>query len=199
MPQPLLDAAYWNNKYENQLTGWDLGEVSPPIARFITSLSTKNQAILIPGCGYGHEAAAFLKAGFTNITVIDIASEAVRKLQQEHEGNERIRVIHGDFFGLTEVFDLIIEQTFFCALPPAKRPHYVQKMHELLQPGGRLQGVLFNTHFEFDGPPFGGSEEEYHTLFRNHFNNLSLQLCLNSAPKRAGMEFWFEAIKSTNP
>ena len=51
-----LNADFWNNKYLNHTTGWDLGAVSPPLKAYIDSLDNKDLAILIPGAGNAYEA-----------------------------------------------------------------------------------------------------------------------------------------------
>jgi 2-keto-3-deoxy-6-phosphogluconate aldolase len=70
----ILDEQYWNNRYINNETGWDLRQVSPPLKAYFDQLENKNSSILIPGCGNAYEAIYLAEQGFTNITVIDIAS-----------------------------------------------------------------------------------------------------------------------------
>ena len=72
-----LDQAYWDAQYKAKATGWDLGQVSPPLQDYIDTLENKNSSILIPGCGNTYEAEYLLQKGFTNITVIDIAPTVV--------------------------------------------------------------------------------------------------------------------------
>ena len=86
---------------------------------------------------------------------------------------------------------MVIEQTFFCALPPTMREKYVLKMHQLLSTKGKLVGLLFNRTFD-SGPPFGGSQSEYEQLFKDHFDVLKLELCQNSIFKRANFELFIE-------
>ena len=62
--------------------------------------------------------------------------------------NRGVKVLHGDFFDHAGVYNLIIEQTFFCALDPSLRGSYVEKMHSLLADGGKIAGVLFDKEFE---------------------------------------------------
>ena len=50
-----LGQDYWNNQYSSNTTGWDLGQVSPPIKEYIDQLSNKEYRILIPGCGNTYE------------------------------------------------------------------------------------------------------------------------------------------------
>ena len=191
-----LNANYWNDRYQHQQTGWDVGYVSTPLKEYIDQLSNKDIAILIPGCGNSYEAAYLLQQGFNNITLIDISPLLTQQLAEKfstYPGN-RLNIITGNFFALEGQYDLILEQTFFCALDPSLRKAYVQKMHSLLKPGGKLVGVLFDREFE-GGPPFGGSQEEYKGLFAPLFNIQVLAPCYNSIKPRAGAEVFIIASK----
>ena len=189
-----LDQNYWDMQYIDNNTGWDLGKVSPPIKEYIGTLKDKNISILIPGCGNSYEAEHLLNEGFTNITVIDIAPTLIENLQKKFKNNPNIQIILGDFFEHQADYELIIEQTFFCALPPTMREQYVSKMHQLLSDKGKLIGLLFNKTFE-SGPPFGGSQSEYEQLFEPHFEFLQMDLCQNSIKPRANCELFIEFQK----
>jgi SAM-dependent methyltransferase len=191
-----LDQTYWENQYQSNSTGWDLGEVSPPIKNYIDTLKDKTIRILIPGCGNTYEAEYLLEQGFTNITVIDIAPTLVENLKTKFKNNSNINIVLGDFFEHQGEYDLIIEQTFFCALPPTMRQKYVWKMHQLLAKKGTVSGLLFNRTFE-SGPPFGGSQEEYTLLFQKAFNFLKMEVCQNSATPRAGSELFIELLTNS--
>jgi SAM-dependent methyltransferase len=191
-----LDKEYWNNQYIHNSTGWDLGVVSPPIQTYIDTLQDKNTRILIPGCGNTYEAIYLLEQGFTNITVIDIAPILVANLKNKFKDNSNITILLGDFFEHEGNYDLIIEQTFFCALPPTMRQKYSWKMHHLLAKGGKITGLLFNRTFE-NSPPFGGSQEEYEHLFNASFDFLQLNICQNSVTPRAGSELFIELQKNS--
>lgn len=190
-----LDAAYWEAQYKAKATGWDLGKISPPLKAYVDILENKNISILIPGCGNSYEAEYLLEQGFTNITVIDIAPTPVADLKEKFKNNPNIKIILGDFFEHQGEYDLIIEQTFFCALPPAMRQKYVWKMHQLLAYEGKLVGLLFNRTFEIS-PPFGGSKEEYEILFKEAFDFLKIDACLNSIAPRASSELFIELKKN---
>lgn len=185
-----LGQSYWNKQYESNSTGWDLGEVSPPIKAYIDQIENKNCRILIPGCGNTYEADYLLQQDFTNITIIDIAPTLVEKLKNKYADNPNIHIILGDFFTHHGQYDLIIEQTFFCAINPTLRESYVKKMNELIVPNGKLMGVLFNRSFDVQGPPFGGSQEEYKKLFEQNFNSIHFMPCYNSYHKRANTELF---------
>jgi hypothetical protein len=116
-------------------------------------------------------------------------------LQEKFALKKGIQIVLGDFFEHDGQYDLIIEQTFFCALPPLMRQRYVWKMHQLLAEKAILAGLLFNRTFE-KGPPFGGSSTEYEQLFNHAFYQNQLALCENSVAPRAGTELWFDFRKN---
>ncbi len=190
-----MGETYWNGRYADESTQWDLGTISPPLKAYANQLTNKHSPILIPGCGNSYEAEYLIQQGFTNITVIDIAPLAVKSLKKKFEGNVNIHIVLGDFFEHEGQYDLIIEQTFFCALPPLFRNDYVAKMKTLLTQNGNLAGVLFDRRFEADGPPFGGSRDEYLELFRNDFDVKTFETCYNSFPKRMGAELFINLRK----
>lgn len=191
----VLDANYWSNRYDIGTAVWDLGEVSPPLKNYIAQLTDKNIRILIPGCGNTHEAGYLLKMEFTDITVIDIAPTLVEQLKEKYKDNPHIKIILGDFFNHHDQYDLILEQTFFCALSPALRKEYVTKMNELLAPKGKLVGLLFNRLFEEQGPPFGGTQTEYEPMFVQHFILKTFEPCYNSFSKRKDSELFINLVK----
>lgn len=193
MPKAELGSTYWNNRYISGKIGWDLGEASPAIVAYFASQRNKDVKILIPGCGNAHEADALIQLGFTNITLIDISEELVSMLQTRFAKNDSIHVELGDFFEFSGNFDVVIEQTFFCAIDPALRSKYVHKMHQLLNKGGKIVGLMFNRAFP-DGPPFGGTQKEYKTLFSGKFNT-KMDECKRSIPARLGSELWVQFDK----
>lgn len=190
----LLDQEYWNGRYKVNATGWDLGEVSPILKSYFDSIKDKQLKILIPGCGNAHEADYLLKNGFTNITIIDIAPILVDALKNKHSQNHNINVILGDFFDHQGQYDLIVEQTFFCALPTNWRQKYAFKMHQLLVGNGLLIGLLFDRMFD-SGPPFGGSKKEYESIFRGAFTFKHFSKSKTSVGPRANTEIFIELEK----
>jgi len=190
-----LGETFWNNQYNAHTTGWDMGEVSPPLKAYIDQVNNKNLRILIPGCGNTYEAAYLLQQEFTDVTIIDIAPTLIAQLKEKFASNPHIKIIYGDFFKHQDQYDLILEQTFFCAINPQLRKDYIAKMNELLAPGGKLVGVLFNREFEQQGPPFGGSRAEYEIIFEKDFIFKTMETCNNSFIKRKDSELFINLQK----
>jgi SAM-dependent methyltransferase len=190
----MTDQEFWNNRYAEGKTGWDLGGVSPALKFWIDKIPNKSARILLPGAGNAYEIDYLLENCFQNITVIDIAPLLVSELKKKYSDLKEVNILLGDFFELNETYDIILEQTFFCAINPALRKKYVDKMAELLAENGQLLGVLFDRDFE-GGPPFGGSSKEYHELFTQKFN-IELTESTVSHPARMGSEVLLKCWKS---
>ena len=184
--------SFWNHKYISGEIGWDIGYVSTPLKEYIDQLTDMDQKILIPGAGNAYEAEYLFKKGFKNVYVVDISSIALKNFAIRVPDFPSEQLLCKDFFDLTDSFDLVIEQTFFCALDPALRTEYMRKMHQLLNPQGILVGLLFNIPLNTDRPPFGGSKEEYIALFKETFNILKMETSYNSIPERAGNELFIK-------
>ena len=127
-----MSKEFWENRWNNQQTGWDMGDVSPPIKEYINQLTNKNLKILIPGCGNAYEAEYLLKKGFKNVFVVEIAKMAIDSFVKRCPNFPVNHILHDDFFKIKGQYDVIIEQTFFCALDPKYRENYVDKMTNLL-------------------------------------------------------------------
>ena len=193
---PSLDASFWSQRYNDQQTGWDLGAVSPPLQAYIDQLEDKNLEILIPGAGNAWEAEYLWQQGFKKVTVIDLAAEALTNIKARIPAFPDDQLVEGNFFDHEMEYDLILEQTFFCALNPSLRPRYVKHMSECLKPGGKLVGLLFDDPLFADHPPFGGNENIYRPLFSKHLEIELMERCTNSIGPRQGRELFFKVIKS---
>lgn len=185
-----LDESFWSEKYLDGHTGWDIGYVSTPLKEYIDQLTDKELKILIPGGGNSYEAEYLFENGFKNVSVIDISTIPLENLLKRVPSFPKKNLLHLDYFELEETYDLIIEQTFFCALNPEIRKEYVQKTHQLLKPNGKLVGVLFNIPLNNDTPPFGGNELEYRSLFEEKFIIDIMETAYNSIPQRTGNELF---------
>lgn len=195
MADQVFDAKFWDDRYREHTTGWDIGYPSTPLKEYIDQLTDKNIRILIPGCGNGYEAEYLMQQGFQHLTVIDISSVLTTQLAERlkaYAGKE-LNIITGDFFEHAGQYDLLLEQTFFCVFPPAMRPKYAEKVKELLAPGGTIAGVLFNRDFDA-APPYGGHIESYIPIFQKQLHLKKMEPCRNSIKPRQGAEAFFIAV-----
>lgn len=187
-----LDKSYWEARYQQHEMGWDIGYISTPLKTYIDQLPNKTIKILVPGAGNGYEAAYLFQNGFEQTHVVDIAAQPLQRIQERNPDFPEHQLLETDFFELEEEgFDLVLEQTFFCALDPSLRPEYADKMFDILKPGGLLAGLLFDFPLSPEGPPFGGSSDEYLSLFSDKFKIHTLERAYNSIPPRQGKELFF--------
>ena len=197
--EPGLDQKFWDERWKTKDTGWDMNGVSPPLKVYIDTIVNKEISILIPGCGNAYEAEYLLDNGFTNVTLMDISPTLVEDLLKKFEkyAGKELTIICGDFFKHDGKYDIILEQTFFCALTPGLRKAYVEKMYALLRENRKLVGLLFDKQFD-SSPPFGGSKQEYVELFSGKFEIENMEACTTSIPARLGTELFFELKKKND-
>ena len=190
-----LNKNFWDLRYQNNEIGWDIGYISTPLKKYIDQLTDKNIKILIPGGGNSYEAEYLHNLDFKNVFVVDISPTALTNLKSRVPDFPKNHLINIDFFKLNNSFDLILEQTFFCALTPKLRDNYVLKMNQILRPNGKLVGLLFNIPLNKDRPPFGGTKKEYLSYFKNYFKIEIMELSYNSISERTNNELFIKLIK----
>lgn len=188
--EELLDAKYWEDRYLGNQLGWDIGYPSTPLKEYIDQLENKKLKILIPGAGNAYEAEYLHQQGFNNVWVIDLAPSALQNLKKRVPDFPEDHLIEGNFFDHQESYDLILEQTFFCALHPELREQYAEHMHRALNAGGKLVGVLFDDQLNTEHPPYGGNSDEYRKYFEPHFHIRILERCHNSIKPRQDRELF---------
>lgn len=185
-----LNKEYWTERYNQNNIPWDAGIITTPIKEYVDQLENKDLKILIPGVGNGHELSYLYNNGFKNVYGLDISEEPIANFKSNNPDFPEDQLIVGDFFKHDIQYDLIIEQTFFCALNTELRPLYATKTNELLNKSGKLAGVLFSFPLTKQGPPFGGSKEEYTKLFSGGFSIKTLAPCYNSIKPRENNELF---------
>jgi thiopurine S-methyltransferase len=176
---------YWNDRYNNNDIGWDIGKVSHPIKQWFDHESDISKKILIPGAGRGFEVGYAYEIGFKNVYYLDFSNSASQKFKKQFPNFPKSQIIT----------DIIIEQTFFCAISPNKRVQYINKTFELLKKNGKIIGLLFNINLNEKSPPFGGTKESYELLFKAKFDILKIETCYNSVSPRANNELWISMVK----
>ncbi len=187
-----LGPGFWDGRYRSGDLGWDLGVPSPPFVRLDEAGFITPCRVAVPGCGRGWEVAYLAARGY-RVTGIDFAPGAIAAARERLvDAGADAELVQADLFDLPEAlegaFDLVLEQTCYCAIDPARRPDYVDVAHRLLAPGGRLIGLFYACKGE-GGPPFTTEPDEVRTLFEARFEVRSLALTPHSHPRRAGEEW----------
>lgn len=194
-PDASIDqAGFWEAAYQDGRAGWDLGEPAPPfVALLASSAAPVPGRLLVPGCGRGHDALLFARAGF-DVTGVDFAPSAVAATRAAAAAaGLTVAVEETDLFTLGErwpaCFDYVVEHTCFCAIDPARRRDYARTVHAVLRPGGELI-ALFYAHGRAGGPPYATTAAEVRALFESFFVIETLASATNSAPRRQGEELF---------
>lgn len=165
----------WDELYREGTKPWDKGVPAPPLLEWIGHHPGMiSGAILVPGCGLGHDARAI--AGLAEVTLVtglDLSPTAVESARAfPAVGPEHFET--GDLFALAgqhlSRYDWIWEHTCFCAIDPGLRDDYVASVHGALRPGGHLLGVFYldpydDEHQPGGGPPHGCSMSELSDRF----------------------------------
>lgn len=191
--QPDLGVEFWEHRYQEGTTRWDLGRPAPPLMQFLDSNNAPPPGrMVVLGMGRGHDALLFAEAGF-DVMGVDFAPSAVSSAaSMAAERGVKLQALERDIFDLPQEFsgqfDYVLEHTCFCAIPPQRRADYVQVVRSLLKPDGEFIG-LFWAHRRPGGPPYGVSVAELCELFQDDFSITSLRQVFNSIPNRANEEY----------
>ena len=100
MKRDSLNENFWNNRYLENDTGWDLGAISPAIKKWFDTKKNKDLQILIPGAGKGHEVKYGFHNGFNNIQYLDISNRAVALFKDNCPNFPKEQILISDFFDL---------------------------------------------------------------------------------------------------
>ena len=186
-----LNKKNWNSRYDTKETGWDIGFVSPPLKEYIDQITDLNIKILIPGCGNAYEAEYLFNKGFKNVFIVDYSQIAISNLIKRIPDFPIFNAVCDDFFNISGQYDVILEQTFFCAIDPKLRNNYAKQISSLLKENGKLVGLFFSVPMFSDHPPFGGSKQEYIECFSKLFSINTIEKCYNSIKSRNNKELFF--------
>lgn len=188
-------ATQWNRRYLDGDTPWDKGAYTPALLEiFINRIIPAEAEVLVPGCGYGHDARAIADAGYT-VTGMDIAESAVTEAKLTHKINDDLTFIQADLFDTKlpeqKRYGAVWEHTCYCAILPEHRADYVEAIYHLLEQDGLFVGVFF-TNTEMppgEGPPFETSVEDVKRLFSPRFELLWEKEPDTTYPSREGCEW----------
>jgi methyl halide transferase len=189
---------YWNQIYEDEgRPGWDM-DGATPLAQELLALALPlglkpDGDLVVPGCGYGHDAVELEGRGFS-VTGLDFAPLAIQGAMQRY-GN-RVAWSQADWF-TTHLgpWDAIFDHTCFVAMDPLRREAYVEACAKHLRPGGSWLAVLFHDVKGKPGPPHAIAMNEMRALAEPRFDVLHLAETTASHPRRAGREYLMVAKK----
>ena len=190
--QSTTDSSYWEQRYQEKTTRWDLGQAAPAFVSLLNSQETLTPGrTAVLGCGRGYDALLFAEHGF-EVVGFDFAPSAIAEATSlAQAAGSTAKFLQRDIFDLAmefpQDFDYVVEHTCFCAIPLERRPEYVQLVRSLLRPKGELIALFF-THNRPGGPPFGSTPAEIVQYFEADFEILSLESVANSVPSRQGEE-----------
>jgi SAM-dependent methyltransferase len=183
---------YWNAFYDDDARpAWDMAKPTPVLAEALAEARALGLApgasIVVPGCGYGHDAAGLAAEGF-RVTGLDFAPLALQGARARY--GDRITWSSADWFSpQLGPWDAIFDHTCFAAVEPARRPAYVEACARHLAPGGFWLAVLFHDVQGRPAPPHAISMETCRALAEPRFEILHLVHTTNSHPRRAEREF----------
>lgn len=179
-------AAFWEHLYRDDAAGWELGRATPPLASYFAKYSPRGSRVLVVGCGRGHEARMLAGHG-AQVVAIDLAERAITAARGLDAGTGVAYRVHDLFVPLAERFDMVVEHTCFCAIEPARRDEYVERVADALVDGGALVGLFFD-HGRPGGPPYTTDADELTRRFTRRFHVASLVRAEDSVLVRAGQE-----------
>ncbi len=189
----------WEERWREDNTPWDLGGVTPALDAWCKENPIRDQDILVPGCGRGHDAHYMSKRG-ARVVALDISPEALETARRAYP-DSRVQWQVGDVTAVrTEnSYDLVWEYTCFCALEPSMREPYFQGLARSLKPGGTYQGLVFHKVPDPEnGPPFQIEPDAFHRLLGNHFEPAEFEAdTIRSVKSRRGSEIWFRCLKKS--
>jgi methyl halide transferase len=198
----VANSQYWENRYIEGTTGWDLGQAAPPFVSLLDSQAApKPGKIAFLGSGSGYDALLFAQKGF-EVMGFDFAPSAITEsvalraiasaTELAQNNGISAQFLQRNIFDLPaefpHYFDYVLEHTCFCAIDPSDRLAYVNLVKSLLKPSGELI-ALFWAHNQPGGPPFGTTTAEIRQYFEPDFKINSLTLANNSVSQRQGDEY----------
>jgi SAM-dependent methyltransferase len=192
MSEDRIKAEQWDAHWQENETPWDLGGVTPALIEFLRDRDVKRQTALIPGCGRGHDAHFFAKAG-ADVTAVDFAESALTAARAAYP-DSKVDWQQADVTALpfTDQFDWVWEYTCFCALKPSQRESYLANVAKALKPGGRFFGLTFLQVHKPEGPPFAIDPEVLRAMLEKHFSIEAFEVPTERSVKpRRASEIWF--------
>lgn len=179
-----MEPAFWRAKWESGQIGFHSDQVHPDLVETEqTFLGDTPKRVFVPLCGKSVDLdwLAARRHGVVGVELVQCAVEAVfERMQRTPEwqpvpGGKKaehanLAVYQGDFFELDPeaigTVDRVWDRAALIALHPDKRAAYVQRVRELLRPGGQiLLNVLSYDPSVMDGPPWSVDADTVRALY----------------------------------
>src|ERR1700759_2348483 len=111
-----MNISEWEARYQSGDMPWEKGEASPGLADFVAAHpELKRGTVLVPGCGTGHDARVWARAGF-DVTGCDLAPSAIRlSRERTTAAGLKAQFTQCDFLHdpLPQQYDCLFEHTLF--------------------------------------------------------------------------------------
>ncbi|WP_168210883.1 methyltransferase domain-containing protein [Persicimonas caeni] len=186
----------WQEAWEEKRTPWDAGASAPSLCELVDCDDLPEGRALVPGAGSGYDVLTL--AGPKRKAIgLDLAPGAKQRFEalREQEGvpAEQAEMVVGNFFDWQpdELFDVIWDYTFLCAIEPEMRQRWAERVDELLKPDGELVTLIFPIVDKDpnEGPPYALSPELVRELVTPRFEPIYLEPVEHSHPGREGKEW----------
>ena len=184
-----MEAAFWHERWQQNLIGFHLPEVNPYLPRFWSALAAPAKGrVFVPLCGKSLDMLWLAGEGYevVGVEVSPIAVEAffaengltpVKSVRGELTAwqADAFTLICGDFFKLTPA-DLgpiaaVYDRASLVALPPEMRRDYAAHLASLCPANiPRLLVTLDYDQGVASGPPFAVSEQEVRDIYSAGFD-----------------------------
>lgn len=193
---PTRSPEFWTPYYLEEAQPWAIEEPCPPVFNWLKAQPDWPRGrVLVPGCGLGLEPQEWARQGF-EVVGMDFSPKAI-ELAKARDTDKSVDYRVGDILNPPEElrgqFDMVFEQTCYCAIDPRDRPRYRRSVIELLKPGGWLVGVFYQGRHE-ESPPFAITLEEVRQDFEQAFRIERLELAQDSVERRKDQE-WFAVFQ----
>lgn len=101
-----------------------VGVITSTVKEYFDQLNDKTIKILIHGCGNSYETEYLFENKFINTYVVDYSEQALSNFSKRVPSFSKSKLLSNDFFNVQGKFDLIINETFFCAIDKNRRSDY---------------------------------------------------------------------------
>lgn len=176
---------FWHNKWAANQIGFHLEDVNPLLIEFWKKTDPSyEKSVFVPLCGKS-EDLIWLASKHEEVQGVELSQIAVRAFFSEHfytptvtqiSGQhelyqfDELSVYTGDYFTAPiQPVDIIYDRASLVALPEEMRVQYVERLKQLLKPGGKILLVTLDyDQNEMAGPPFSVPKLEIDQLFAGY-------------------------------